>query len=501
MVQTQSTAHRRNGHGESGRRISAAVACAAVVGSVVFVGAPAAQAATPTVLTMNGSTVTGAAYAGTQAQSFNLVKQGDGSWGIRNTYSGKVLNMNGSTVTGQTYNGTQPQSFNLVKQGDGSWGIRNTYSGKVLNMNGSTVTGQTYNGTQPQSWQLVKQGDGSWGIRAFYGGDRLPQEPKAENDAAVAEPGRETTVNVLANDRGTGTTTSAGLRVTAVAKPEHGTAELRDGKVVYSPDPGHTGCDSFAYTVTDELGQRSTATVHMATGAVNDSSPGAISGTAVAVDGSSVGTAPYQDGAGAQSFTLVRQGDGSWGLRHRGTEGVLTVRGPGQVSVEPYAGNANQSFDLVAQGDGSTGIRNTYSGLALTVAGSSVTARPFNGTQPQSLQLVDRGDGTYAILTYYGSTRVAQNPVARDDAAQARPGAPVTIDVLANDTDGGSTTAGGLTVSGVDAPANGTATVRDGKVVYTPSSGFSGCDAFTYTVTDRRGQTSTATVSVVTPAK
>ncbi|GGU67486.1 hypothetical protein GCM10010211_35990 [Streptomyces albospinus] len=134
------------------------------------------------------------------------------------------------------------------------------------------------------------------------------------------------------------------------------------------------------------------------------------------------------------------------------------------------------------------------------MAGPTISAQTFNGTQPQSLQLVDRGDGSYAVLDY-GSTRVPQQPVARDDAAQARPDAPVTVDVLADDSSGGSATSQGLRVTAVAAPANGTATVRDGKVVSPPNSGFSGCDSFPYTVTDRRGQTSAATVSVVTPAE
>ncbi|MFS1305373.1 Ig-like domain-containing protein [Streptosporangium longisporum] len=443
-----------------GRRVGAAVAGAVLsTFAVTFAGGGvgfAQAAAPPNVLTMNGSSVISAPYQGTQPQSFNLVKQNDGSWGIRHKYSTQVLTMNGSSVTGAPYQGTQPQSFNLVKQNDGSWGIRHKYSTQVLTMNGSSVTGASYQGTQPQSFQLIKQNDGSWGIRAFYGGDRLLQEPKAFGDAAVTEAGSSVTVDVLANDAGTGTSTSEGLRVTSVTAPTNGTATIQNGKVVYTPNAGHTGCDSFTYTTTDEFDQTSTVTAHVATGAINQQSqPGPITGTAVTVNGSSVTGEPYQAGNAAQTFTLVKQNDGSWGLRNQGTASVLTMNGS-TVTGAAYQGSTGQSFSIVAQNDGSTGIRNTYSNQALTLTGTAVSGSPYSGSQPQSLQLVSQGDA-YVILAHYGGTQVPQTSTARNDAAPTRQGAAVVVDVLANDNNAGSTTPQGLQIQSVTQPANGTA--------------------------------------------
>ena len=71
---------------------------------------------------------------------------------------------------------------------------------------------------------------------------------------------------------------------------------------------------------------------------------------------------------------------------------------------------------------------------------------------------------------------------------------PVTIDVLANDTDIDGDT---LSVTTVSDPANGTAVNNgDGTVTYTPDLNFTGTDAFTYTADDENGGTDTATVSV-----
>ena len=64
--------------------------------------------------------------------------------------------------------------------------------------------------------------------------------------------------------------------------------------------------------------------------------------------------------------------------------------------------------------------------------------------------------------------------------------------VLENDSDPEGDT---LTISANTAPQNGSLTLNaDGSFVYTPNLGFSGADAFTYTITDGNGNEDTATV-------
>ncbi len=64
--------------------------------------------------------------------------------------------------------------------------------------------------------------------------------------------------------------------------------------------------------------------------------------------------------------------------------------------------------------------------------------------------------------------------------------------VLENDSDPEGDT---LTISANTAPQNGSLTLSaDGSFVYTPNLGFSGADAFTYTITDGNGNEDTATV-------
>ena len=85
-------------------------------------------------------------------------------------------------------------------------------------------------------------------------------------------------------------------------------------------------------------------------------------------------------------------------------------------------------------------------------------------------------------------------PDAVDDVAQTDEDIAVRIDVLANDTDPNSDP---LSVESVGAAGNGTVLIEaGGTVLYTPATNFFGEDSFTYTVSDGRGQTDTATVSV-----
>jgi hypothetical protein len=85
-------------------------------------------------------------------------------------------------------------------------------------------------------------------------------------------------------------------------------------------------------------------------------------------------------------------------------------------------------------------------------------------------------------------------PDARDDTASTTQDNAVVVSVLNNDTDPDGDT---LTVTGVSQPAHGAANVdAAGTVTYTPAPGYSGADAFDYSVSDGRGGTDTARVDV-----
>ena len=90
--------------------------------------------------------------------------------------------------------------------------------------------------------------------------------------------------------------------------------------------------------------------------------------------------------------------------------------------------------------------------------------------------------------------------VVNDDLGSVTAGQSVSMNVLANDSDSDGTLAP-QTLTIVTAPTHGQASVgAAGQVTYTPQSGFTGSDSFTYTVQDDQGLVSppaTVTVSVV----
>ena len=87
-------------------------------------------------------------------------------------------------------------------------------------------------------------------------------------------------------------------------------------------------------------------------------------------------------------------------------------------------------------------------------------------------------------------------PILVDDTSTVIfPGSPISIDVLANDSDPDGDS---LSISNISTPANGVAEIRGGTgtIAYTAISAFPGTDSFTYSATDTFGNTGTATVTV-----
>ena len=90
-------------------------------------------------------------------------------------------------------------------------------------------------------------------------------------------------------------------------------------------------------------------------------------------------------------------------------------------------------------------------------------------------------------------TPVNRQPVAQADSAATDEDQPVSIPVLANDSDPDGDT---LAIASLGSAANGSVQLAAGGVLYTPAPNWSGTDGFGYTVSDGRGGTATATVTV-----
>ena len=138
---------------------------------------------------------------------------------------------------------------------------------------------------------------------------------------------------------------------------------------------------------------------------------------------------------------------------------------------------------------------------AITNGGQAVTYTPpagFGGTVTFTYTVIDSHGGSAnatVTITVTAPASSNRNPNALDDVFTSSTTSSLPILVLANDSDPNGDP---LAVVSVTQPPRGTAAVAaQGLMVsYTPQAGFVGVDQFTYTVSDGRGGTASATVRV-----
>ena len=286
--------------------------------------------------------------------------------------------------------------------------------------------------------------------------------PVASNDSATTPPATPVTVNVLANDSDPD---NDALTVTAVSLPAHGLAVVNlDDTITYVPDLGYTGPDTFNYTVEDSNGAPASAVVSIA-----------------------VGDPPV---ANAQSVSLDQ--DTTTGV-------TLTGSDPDNDPLR-FKVTSLPAHGKLYDGTGVGGHLIVASELpyALTGAGNTGTYQPdagFSGPDSFGFKANDgQLDSTAAATVSITVNHVNHPPVASNDSATTPPATPVTVNVLANDSDPDNDT---LTVTGATTPAHGTAVVNANQTVtYTSTAGYSGPDSFDYTISDGNGGTASATVSI-----
>lgn len=137
--------------------------------------------------------------------------------------------------------------------------------------------------------------------------------------------------------------------------------------------------------------------------------------------------------------------------------------------------------------------------LTLNVDGTFAytPAANFSGSDSFAYRADDGTETSYVAAVAITVNAVNDAPTAADDSDSTAEDTPITIDVLANDTDVDADT---LTIGSINQPGNGSATINAGAITYTPNSGFTGVDTFTYTATDGNGGQDNATVTVTVTA-
>ena len=341
-----------------------------------------------------------------------------------------------------------------------------TYSAAGL-PNGLSINSSTgvITGTIDRSASQVAGGVYTVGVTASDGSLSTTQSftwtitnppPVAVNDAAlvVNEDTAGTTVNVLANDRDPD---GDPLTLVSASAGKGSVVVNANGTISYTPNANYNGSDTITYTISDGQGGTATATVAVTVVAVNDAPV-------------RVGSLPPQSNVDAQAGIVVATAGGFSDIDDATLRYAATGL-PAGLSINTATGVISGTIDRSASQGGSGGVYSVT--VTATDAGGLATTQTF----------------TWSVTN--------PAPTAANDSASTSEDTPVTINVLANDSDPDRDP---LSVVSASA-ANGTVTINsNGTLLYVPNANFNGADTITYTISDGQGGSSTATVTVAVAA-
>ena len=341
------------------------------------------------------------------------------------------------------------------------------------------------------------------------------------------------------------------LSIDSVQDAVNGSVSLVAGDVVFTPTPGFHGAASFTYTVSDGKGGTSTATVSVTVDKAN-TAPVANDDAALPSGGGQVGLVSeyygYIEGTHggnlasiqqAYSFINGRTADATfiaktfdYGASRSFSNGLgngtnlQTFLGSDATSLSNDPGNSTDAiirmrgfvelgagtYNFKITGDDGYQIRvdgvvvaefNQNNGLHTTTHSQFTISSPGvhsveivywdqGGYATLKLELSDNGGTTYNILSSVPSHQTAALSVVEDQDVSIP-----ASSLLGNDTDADGDI---LSISSVQGAVHGSVALVGGNVVFTPSANYSGPASFTYTISDGKGGSATATVNlVVTP--
>ena len=262
--------------------------------------------------------------------------------------------------------------------------------------------------------------------------------PVAADDAAVTTRGVPVTLDVLANDSDP---EGQPLRLVEVTAPGHGAVTvLPDQNLHYRPQDNFTGIDSFTYAIADARGATAMAVVQVSVAESN--------------------------------------------LAPLAVPDIVTTTLDTPVTIQVVANDNDPDADVLSL----AGVTLPGHGSLLVNPDRSVVYTPaagYLGEDGFSYTVGDGRGGTAVGAVSITVGRPNAAPVAVADAAVTAAATPVTLDLLANDSD---PDADPVTLVGMTMPDHGTlAAGADQRVTYTPYAGFSGEDGFEYTISDGRG--------------
>ncbi len=173
---------------------------------------------------------------------------------------------------------------------------------------------------------------------------------------------------------------------------------------------------------------------------------------------------------------------------------IVEVNSPGTL-IAVLANDSDPDGDALTI----TAVSTPAHGSA-TIGAGGITYTPapgYAGADSFTYTISDGRGGTATATVSITVGAANRPPIAVNDNAAALKGYDTYIDVLGNDSDPDGDN---LTITAVEhtGPGNAVITIETGNMIHYQSiPGFAGIDHFTYTVSDGRGGTATATVTVL----
>nr|WP_321405449.1 Ig-like domain-containing protein [uncultured Carboxylicivirga sp.] len=277
--------------------------------------------------------------------------------------------------------------------------------------------------------------------------------PSLEDDAETTAEDSPVTINVLDNDTDIDDAIAPST-LQIVDQPLNGAVNISsvDYTITYTPAPDFNGMDSFSYSVSDESGDSSEASVSITVTPVNDA------------------PTPVDDSVQTQEETPV----------------VIYV-----LTNDTDLENNIDSCSV-------TVITKPTHGSTLKIGCGRIQYTPndnFNGDDSFTYQVTDSIGGSATAIVYITVTTVPDSPVAIADSYSTDEDVAVVMEVLLNDYDNDNNI-NISTLSIASEASNGSLAINNGEITYTPNQDLNGSDSFTYQICDDTELCATATVSI-----
>ncbi|SFC62439.1 Ig-like domain-containing protein [Pseudoalteromonas denitrificans] len=363
------------------------------------------------------------------------------------------------------------------------------------------------------------------------------------NDSPVANPDSNNTnedeiiiIDVLGNDTDGDNDT---LIVTSARAINGSVAIQGNQSLSYTPNENFNGSDTIDYSISDSNGGTASSRVNLTISPVNDA-PVAVNDissinedTSVIIsvlnndsdiDGDAliITSASASNGGvvilGSQSlnYTPNENFNGSDTINYSISDGNLAASANVVVTViavnsVPIAvadkgftdEDISVSISVLSNDSDSDGdtlsvtSASASNGVATIQSDQSINYTPnenYNGSDTINYSISDGNGGTASSIVTVTISSVNDDPIAVNDLATTDEDSPVSISVLANDTDVDKDT---LLVTSVSA-INGTVVVQsDQSISYTPNENYNGSDTINYSISDGKGRTDSALVNVI----